>query len=255
MKRALTLLAAAMLWSSLPSSSAAAAAEAAQQDGPAVTLVVTVDLGEDDHEIRKVVRAAVDAALVSAGIAVEEDAEAVLVVEIRWSEGSKTDFAVTLRLGRDASAIPSPIHSFGCGGCSAPQLLERIEEEVKTAVPPALSEPEVEEAEPQEAPSAGPADEAAPPPPKGNPRVLRTAGLATLLTGASLTTGTAIAMTVWAVSDRPILAYEWSMLGVGSAAAITGGVMLGVAMSRERKQRARLSVLPTPSGIVLSGRF
>ena len=42
-------------------------------------------------------------------------------------------------------------------------------------------------------------------------------------------------------------------LGVGAAAAITGGVLLGLELRRTR--RSSVSVAPTPSGAVVHGRF
>ncbi|MEX1368398.1 MAG: hypothetical protein AB1Z98_35025, partial [Nannocystaceae bacterium] len=106
---------------------------------------MTIDLGQDDDAIAAIVGEAVTAALGEAGLTVDPKAPRTLTVDVRWAQGSRTDYSIEIRRKRGDAGVFEDLHAFECAGCTAPQLLERLTDGIEQVVVPALAEDEASE--------------------------------------------------------------------------------------------------------------
>lgn len=257
----LVLTAAAALWL-IPAIAAAAPADESSRSDPEplqVELVVVVDLPPDDSEIQGIIREKVVSALESASVSVESGVDAQLVVDIRWVEGSSTDYAISIRLGQGSSA-PTTIHDYRCDGCTAPQLLTQLGEKVADVVPPKLAERSPAPAADSALPAAAPEPAASPAPSpqrrsKASTNGIYNAGLFFLPVGAGVLGGSLGGFIFDKAIDAPVKPFEWGILGAGVGLTAIGATLVGVAYARDSKKKRSARLTPTAGGLVLTGRF
>lgn len=227
--------------------------EASPAAAPRVSVAVTVDVGPDSPDVQSATTTAVEGALTSEGVELGEAAMS-LNVDVRWVEGSTTNYAVSFVLAEPNAH--KDLHSSTCDGCTPLQLLKHIRWVTVDSVAPQLfqakaarekvSDPTVE----QLSPSYADVDSASP------ERKMFFAGVGMLPVGSGLILGGAIVMVADSVTDNRIGAVELSLVGAGAAVTAVSATLIGVALSREKQgRRMKARVLPSPQGLVLVGRF
>jgi len=234
--------------------------EPSEDDAQRVALVVTVDLGQDEAEVREKVRERTISGLERGGVLVAEDAESTLLIDVRWVRGTTTDYAVSFRLGRASSDLPEQIESFLCEGCAGAQLLAQLEQKVSEVVPSELAKKPPPKAATvvmkPEAPQPSTTDS----PPKRERRdpnldAMLYAGFAALFPGVGLTSGGVLSLILNKVDGVPHRPRHWAMLGTGVGFTAIGISLIAIPVARWRKEEATARLMPAPGGLVLSGRF
>lgn len=261
-----------MLWAASRVAGAAVEPPRASTSSPAteatgsVALDVTIDLGQDDDAIAAIVGETVTAALGEADLIVDANASRTLTVDVRWAQGSRTDYSIEIRRKRGDAGVFEDLHAFVCAGCTAPQLLERLTHGVEQVVVPALAEDEASEPVlaavqpgPQPRPTPAPSRPQRHVAPRTGPMFYT--GIGFLVAGGGTALAAGVGFVLIAAYDLPTRPLDWSLLPAGIGTTAIGATLVGVARARQRKvgrtkgRATTIRIAPAPMGLALSGRF